>query len=265
MAAGGISLTERRENGNTVKKVRPIVKIALSLLGVLVLSGGVCAWYINDYYHVLPETAAVSASVLNETSDPAPQIRRTASKHWLTYGDTGWGRGLIFYPGAKVEEEAYGPLMEAFAAKQIFCIIVRMPGRLAVLDGNAADDVMKAYPQIDTWYLGGHSLGGAMAAAYAHDKSSRLSGLVLLAAYSTNPLPDDLPVLSLYGSLDGVLDMDKYREYRGNLPLDTVEYVIEGGNHAGFGWYGEQKGDGEALIDPEVQWQITADTIAEWM
>lgn len=131
---------------------------------------------------------------------------------------------------------------------------------------NAADGIAGKFPHIDSWYIGGHSLGGAMAASYAAKHSDELDGLVLLAAYSTADLTDSgLRVYTTYGSEDGVLNREKLEANRGNLPQDTVETVINGGCHAGFGSYGSQKGDGEPAISAEEQQQQTADAVAAWI
>lgn len=112
------------------------------------------------------------------------------------------------------------------------------------------------------WYIGGHSLGGAMAADYAAGHSSAFDGLVLLASYSAKDLSDaSFPVLSIYGSEDGVLNMDKVESSRKFMPQVYGEHVITGGNHAWFGSYGEQKGDGTATISHEEQWQETINYI----
>ena len=119
---------------------------------------------------------------------------------------------------------------------------------------------------MEEWYIGGHSLGGSMAASYLDAHAEVLNGLVLLASYSTADLTDDhVEVISVYGSEDGVLNGEKYKQYRGNLPDDAWEVVIEGGNHAGFGVYGVQEGDGEALISGEEQLRQTAEVILEFI
>ncbi len=74
--------------------------------------------------------------------------------------------GLIFYPGGKVEYTAYQPLMAACAERDILCVLVEMPFNLAVFDINAADGIQEQYPEVGHWYIGGHSLGGSMAASY---------------------------------------------------------------------------------------------------
>ena len=171
--------------------------------------------------------------------------------------------GFIFYPGGKVDHEAYIPLMRELAEEGVFSVLIDMPFNLAIFDTGAAEDPIERYDNISSWYVGGHSLGGAMAASYAADNTSRLSGVVLLAAYSTEEL--SLDTLSVYGSEDKVLDMDSYNEYLCNLKGVLYEHVIEGGCHAYFGMYGEQSGDGTPTITPEEQIMITTDLILHFI
>ena len=145
-------------------------------------------------------------------------------------------------------------------------VLIRMPCNLAVFNVNGADGIREQFPDVERWYLGGHSLGGAMAASYAASHADELDGLVLLAAYSTRDLTESgLAVLSVYGSEDGVLDMETYEQYRPNLPADTAEVVIDGGCHAGFGRYGTQDGDGTPAISSDEQIDRTAEEIARMM
>ena len=141
--------------------------------------------------------------------------------------------------------------------------LVRMPARLAFFGSNKADEALQETADYANVYIGGHSLGGAMAANYAAEHAESLDGVILLAAYSTKPLPDSLPVLSVYGTEDGVLNRANYEKNLANVP-NLQEVVIEGGNHAQFGSYGEQRGDGEASIDPGMQWNETAEAILEF-
>lgn len=174
--------------------------------------------------------------------------------------------GLIFYPGGKVEHTAYAPLLQALAEQDILCVLVKMPCNLAVLDVNAAEGIPEQFPELESWYIGGHSLGGSMAASYAAEQAQALEGLILLAAYSTADLTETgLEVLSLYGTEDGVLNRQKYESSRVNLPEGFREVIIEGGNHAQFGSYGPQEGDGTAAIMQTAQIRQTADAIAAWM
>lgn len=233
------------------KKIRIVL---LSLLAVLLLFAVGFGFYVSDYDHA-DETAHAA---LTETD----KISIKENEDEIVFAPDYPSAGLIFYPGGKVEHTAYAPLMRTLAEQDILCVLVKMPFRLAVFDINAADGIQEQFPEIKNWYLGGHSLGGSMAASYVSKQDEDFEGLVLLAAYSTESLSDSgLKVLSLYGSEDKVLNREKYEEYRSNLPEDTVEYVIEGGNHAGFGSYGEQKGDGQARISQGEQIAITVEKI----
>ena len=171
--------------------------------------------------------------------------------------------GLIFYPGGLVDHRAYAPLMRALCDRGVLCLLTDMPLDLAVLDMKAADGLQELHPETDRWLIGGHSLGGAMAASYVKEHAAEYEGLVLLGAYSTADLSDTaLSVLSVYGTQDGVLNREKYQECLAHVPEDFTEIVIDGGCHAYFGDYGVQKGDGEPAITREAQIEITADAIA---
>ncbi len=223
------------------------VAAALLLLTALGITG--FRAYASDYY--VAERYTPQTKEVEETED------------YIVYGDAESTVGFIFYPGAKVEETAYVPILDELAQAGVCCVLVKMPYRLAVLDADAAERVMAELPEVETWYIGGHSLGGAMAAGFAEEHESALAGLILLAAYPTGEI-GELPVLSLYGSEDEVLNKEKYDK---SIPLAAhlTEYVIEGGNHAGFGNYGAQKGDGEAYLPREEQWQETVDYILSFM
>lgn len=236
-------------NKRIMKKVKIILAILLSLIVVL---SAAFAIYVNIYYH-----AENVDSYL--TSDTNVTIEET-SFGWFFDGP-GNNEALIFYPGAKVEACAYAPLMKMLSSHGIDCFLVKMPFNLAFFGINKADKIMNYY-SYDKWYISGHSLGGAMAASYTAKHKDRLSGLVLLASYSTGDLSDAaFPVLSIYGSNDGVLNKDKVSSARSLMPSAYSEYIIKGGNHAGFGSYGTQKGDNNADITNEEQWEITCEYI----
>lgn len=214
-----------------------------------------CGFYVSDVYRA--EEAAVACM---EHAEVEPTGDRAV------FAPEDPVAGLIFYPGGKVEFSAYGPLMAKLAEQNILCVLVKMPLNLAVLDMGAAEGIPEQYPEVERWYLAGHSLGGSMAASYAGKNAETYEGLILLAAYSTEDLTETgLKVCSLYGDRDGVLNLEKYRQYRSNLPADTVEQVLEGGNHAGFGSYGPQEGDGASTLEPGGQLQWTCDRILEFI
>jgi len=238
-------------------KHKKIKITALILAAVILLCCGGVGIYAADYYRM--DNAAVAAMADSNT------VTVELSDNLAVFRPANAETGLVFYPGGKVEYTAYAPLMQALAEQGILCVIPKMPLNLAVLDSNAAEEIPDLFPEIGTWYIGGHSLGGSMAASCAAE-SNRFTGLVLLAAYSTADLRDtDLAVLSVYGTEDKVLNMEKYYEYFPNLPEDTTEWVIDGGNHAQFGSYGAQEGDGEASRSAKEQLEQTVLCITQLM
>lgn len=243
----------------------------LVLLLVLATGTGI---YVSDYYHAEPAAAALAETGVQSDGRILVEVRESGAG--LIFYPGGKVQpdgqtlfelreprtGLIFYPGGKVQPEAYAPLLARLAEEGVLCVLIPMPGNLAVLAPNAAQGVAENFPEIEHWYIGGHSLGGAMAASYAAKHPEELEGLVLLAAYSTADLKDSgLSVLSVYGSEDGVMNRSAYEKDRANLPEDAEEVVIPGGCHAYFGNYGFQKGDGIPSVSPEEQQEQTAQAI----
>lgn len=169
-------------------------------------------------------------------------------------------------------------MLHQLADKGLDVCLVKMPLRFALLDKNQADAVMQQY-NYENWYLGGHSLGGAAAAFYLADATESagdavaggpangpgVRGIFFLASYSTEPLDEHLRALTIYGTEDRVLNMQKLKDGRKNLPSDTTTYVIEGGNHAQFGNYGFQKGDGNAAVTPRAQQEETCEAILSFV
>ena len=233
-------------------------KIAFIIIILLVVSlvGGT-VYYINDYYRAEDSAVVLFASSKTDISE---------ENGVYTFNSENARTGVIFYPGGKVEATAYAPLMQTLAEKGVLSILVTMPGNLAVLDMNAADGICEQYPEIENWYMAGHSLGGSMAASYISENSEKYDGVILLASYSTADLSgSELDVLSIYGSNDGVLNMEKYEECKPNLPEDFKEVIIDGGCHAYFGAYGEQEGDKKATITRDEQIEITVDEIINFI
>lgn len=172
--------------------------------------------------------------------------------------------GFIIYPGGRVDYRAYAPVAHQIAEMGYLVVIVPMPFNLAVFNPDAAQAIITAHPEIDHWAVGGHSLGGAMAANYASNHPGTVDGLILWASYpaSSDDLSNsDLRVASIYATLDGLATGDKIDASRSLLPDNTTWVAVEGGNHAQFGWYGVQSGDNPATISRQAQQsQIVAAT-----
>lgn len=234
-----------------MKKRKKILKcIIVVLLMLAVITGA----YLGTYYRA-------GSAAANSMRTYTVEVKELSSG-LVAFVPDEITAGLIFYPGGKVEYTAYAPLMEECAKRGILCILVKMPGNLAVLDVNAAEGLKDYYPEVTEWYMGGHSLGGAIAANYVSKHTDEFEGLILLAAYSTKDLSESgLKVLCAYGTEDQIMNRDNYEKYTLNLPEDYSTLLINGGNHCQFGDYGFQKGDGMANISAGEQRSQTADEI----
>lgn len=174
--------------------------------------------------------------------------------------NTNYTTGFIFYPGGRVNYLAYAPYAHAIAAQGYLVIIVQMPLNLAIFGINLANDVIAANPNITSWGIGGHSLGGSMAAQYIHDNPGKIEGLALWASYPPSGIDlstSNITVTSIHGSNDGLVSTKQIDDSLRQLPSNTIRVEIDGGNHAQFGWYGTQSGDNTATINHEEQQSIT--------
>jgi hypothetical protein len=221
----------------------------LALLFILVLGLGGFVFWATDALGPMPEALAALESDNQVTVETEP---------WLVFtpAETTPTTGFIFYPGGKVDYRSYAPQAKEIAAAGYLVIIPEMPLNLAVFSPNVAADIIAAYPHIEQWAVGGHSLGGAMAAKYAYDNPVAVEGLALWASYpaENNDLAGtNMAVSSIYGSNDGVATPAQVLAGMPLLPAKTTWVEIVGGNHAQFGWYGEQDGDLPASISREEQ------------
>lgn len=221
------------------------LKITLILgLSLVLLSAGAFFIYVSDYYR------ASDIAITTMKNDTTMRIK---DKNIVLSPAKTSDTALIFYPGGKVEYTAYIPILEKIKKETgITCILIKMPFNLAVFDINAADKVMKQFPEIKNWYIGGHSLGGAMASNYASNHQDKVKGLILLGAYIYgNYLPKN--TLTIYGTLNK--DVEDKINYTENV------VAIKGGNHAQFGNYGKQHGDSDATISTEEQQNTAVEAI----
>ena len=216
------------------------------LLTLAVLAGAFF-WYVSDYYRAEDVALAVMAQDNGITRQDDLTI---LSPTYPT--DT----AIIFYPGAKVEAEAYLPLLDQIRQTGVTCILVHMPFRMAIFDADAAEEVIAQFPEIQHWYIAGHSMGGAMASKFAADHPDQVDGLILMGAYIYGDYPDE-NTLTIYGSLNQ--SVEDHIDYTENI----VE--IEGGNHAQFGNYGPQKGDLPAIISAQEQQRQTVAAIEAFL
>ncbi len=179
---------------------------------------------------------------------------------WLTFRpEAQRSVGLILYPGARVEPESYAPIASRLARRGFLVVVPDMPLKLAIFGAGKATSIIEAFPEVDRWVLGGHSLGGAMAVSYIDNHPGEIDGLLLWAAYpaeSADISDEDVFATAISGTADGLVSFEEVREARDRLPATYEIVPIQGGNHAGFGAYGPQDGDGEATIDRDEQWDL---------
>jgi hypothetical protein len=237
---------------------RILATILAVLAGVLLM---VIAWWVARFPDAEPAPlAAVQA-------DPRLVVDEDGGD-WVLHPATGPGEtAVVFYPGAAVPPEAYlatwAPIV---VASGVSVHIPSMPVRLAVLDANRAGQIMADHPDIASWWVGGHSLGGAMAATFAgRSEPDELDGLVLFAAYATAGAElaarDDLVVLSVSGTRDGLSTPQDVEERLPLLPADAEVATLDGVSHAQFGAYGAQAGDGVPTVSDEQAIDLIAEAV----
>jgi pimeloyl-ACP methyl ester carboxylesterase len=237
---------------------RPNPRIVGVVLIVAVLAIVVAAaWWLQPQ-PLLPEAQASLASTPEVTFHDAG-----SRLEWAPAAATATS-GLIVYPGAKVPPAAYGPLAQAIAAEGYLVVIEAMPLNLAVLGIGKADEAIGAHPEIGHWAIGGHSLGGSMAAQYTADHPDTIDALAFWAAYAATDLSgSDLAVLSTWGSLDAGAPRMSGAEARAAVPAGASFVEIPGGNHEQMGWYTGQPNDPPATISREDQQRRVAASTVE--
>jgi hypothetical protein len=232
------------------KKMKLWKKILIVIVALLLICVGAFLIYANDYY--LAEDVAVSQY---ETLKEEGYVREISNYVIFTPEESN-DIGIVFYPGAKVEEIAYTPLLNKLREQGFTCLMFRMPFHMAIFNSNAADVIFEEDFGIETWYMCGHSMGGAMASNYTSANMEELEGLILLGAYIYCEVsPQD--ALTVYGTFNSNLEEDI--DYEDNI------VVIDGGNHAQFGNYGRQKGDPDATITADEQQEITVEAIVDFI
>ncbi len=245
---------------STTRVVRYIlVGLLVLLLGGLVV-GAIYVVSANNRNAARPEAVAAMQS------DDLVAVSESPGEDWIVFSPTGEDptTGFIIYPGGFVDPVAYAPVARDIAAAGYLTVIDPMPLNLAVLGLQGASDIIDGFPDITAWGIGGHSLGGAMAAEYTYRNPAAVDGLALWAAYpaaNSDLSTFDIQAVSIYGDADGVAAPEDVLDGANRLPADAVFVLIPGGNHTQFGHYGEglQRGDNPATIDRAGQQQIVVD------
>jgi dienelactone hydrolase len=239
-------MMEHRSQNSTKK----ILRWLLAFFLIIVL--GALFWGVGWATYArppLPEAveALVSNDQVNVTQEP-----------WLTFtpNSDASNTGFIFYPGGRVDPRAYASLMRDIASEGYLVVVPEMPINMAVFDPNIADEIIENYPEIQHWVIGGHSVGGAMAAQYTGNHPEVIDGLAIWASYppdSTDISDLDIPVVSIYGSRELRVNDESVGARKHLLPEDAQYIRIEGGDHHQFGSYEIKPDDHLATISRASQ------------
>ncbi|AUD21370.1 alpha/beta hydrolase [Bacillus cereus group sp. BC251] len=229
------------------------MKIVLySLLGILLM--GSISFFVWSQFSYKP------------TKEALLLIEDKKDEDHIVFGEKDAKIGVVFYQGAKVEAEAYSYLGEALAKDGHFVVMPKLPLNLAILGINEVDSVIEQYPEVQKWYVAGHSMGGAMISKYAFQHEDKVDGIIFLGSYPADDFSTkSIPMLSIYGEVDALATVEKIENNKKLMSKNTTMHMIKGGNHAHFGMYGEQKGDNASLITAKAQRDETVKVMEEWL
>lgn len=211
------------------------------LVFLLITIGGVFAWVNNTYKPSEELLTLVSQDDYQKIGDFYVFNAKVESN----------GTGIVLYPGALVEPLSYAYYANELSKQGYLVAIAEVTFNLSIMDNEKASEFISEHEEIESWYVAGHSMGGVSATMYANNHKDIVDGVILLASYpssSTDLSETDLSVLSIYAQNDGLSTVDKIQDKSNNLPSETTYVEIIGGNHAQFGMYGNQSGDGEATV-----------------
>lgn len=230
-------------------------KVRWLLIALFVVFIGLLLWGINWATYArppLPEAVAAleSDERVKVTEDP-----------WLTFApsQTTPETGFIFYPGGRIDPKGYASLMQNIAAERYLVVVPEMPINMAVFDANVADEIIAAHPEIDHWAIGGHSVGGTMAAQYTNTHRDMIGGLAIWASFpadNANLSDSDILVILIYGTEDSRVHDNSVKARKHLLPDDTSYIRIEGGDHHQFGDYEIKPEEHHAVIERAEQQEI---------
>ncbi|MEV2278090.1 alpha/beta hydrolase [Nocardiopsis sp. NPDC049922] len=240
------------------------IAAGVALLLCAVAAGGFVAWAQNSF-------PAEPAPLADAERTPGVRVDIGSRATVVAPTDAPARVGVVFYPGARVEPEAYAAVWAPIVARSgVRVVIPDMPLNLALFGRGRAGELIDGDDTVERWYVGGHSMGGAMAAFYAGgEPRGSLAGVILWGSYATEGAGlaqrEDLRVLSVSGGRDGLSDPADTEANRPHLPADATTRTISGMNHAQFGAYGPQPGDGASEISDAEAHRALGDVVADFL
>lgn len=248
-----------KEKMSKGKIVRNIVLIFLAI--IVLFSAVIVGWSL----FVSRSAVQTVATYQQNYSNAVINMKDDGSVEILPKNSTA-NTGIIFYVGAQITPDAYIPLLSRLSEQGYSCFIPKIDFNMALIESKIAETIINEHPEISSWYMAGHSLGGLTAANFAADSSDKIDGVIMIAAYAGCDMSESkLPMLSVYGEEDGVLNKEMYEKRKEWNPADFEEHIITGANHAQYGDYGKQPRDNDASISAESQQKQTADIILKWL
>jgi pimeloyl-ACP methyl ester carboxylesterase len=234
-------------------------RVAVVVFVVVVVAGGGVVVYFSMPSH------GPASSVQQVRDDARVTVTSEDGVHVLSPTDAESTVGLVFYPGARVAPDAYySTFAPVVAQTNVTVFVPQMPLNVALLDTDAAERIRAQHPDVHTWFVGGHSLGGVAACQYADSRDVR--GLVLFASYCNVDVSDEsFAALTVTGSADTVLNRANYREAVTRLPPNTTTHEVEGMNHTQFASYRGQRGDSPAPLSYDEAHRRLADVLVPWL
>ncbi len=236
----------------TVRKIFRTIWITFGILFII--------WLLYSYQ---------SKGIPDIFFENSPSVIVVESKNLYSFTPThDYRKVIIFYPGALVDPKAYVPLCRKLSDNGYQVLLIKMPWRLAEKGYNIPKQLDLCADTTKQYILAGHSQGAKMAGQFVYENPSLIDKLILIA--TTHPRDIDLsnvavPIMKIYGSKDGVADMNDIEKNKSKLPSGTKYVTINGANHSQFGYYGFQLGDNRADITREQQQQITLDNILSFI
>ena len=243
-------------------KAKKVLRFVIIGLVVIIFIGalGLVGWSEIGTY----PARSVALSALESTD----RLTITQGK-WITFTPVEEVEtGLIFYPGGLVEPSAYAPILHQIAEEGVLVIIVPMPLNLAIFNTGAANSVIDRYPNISTWIISGHSLGGTAAAIFAENYPTKIDAIALWDSYpanSANLSDNSISAISIFGTTDNFPNTNNFDDKKFLLPEDTIFFAIEGASHAQFGDYGPQTGDVVPSISLSEQHERVAEVMLDFI
>ena len=244
----------RRPERSRSRRVLRGISLGAGLIVLVALAASVV--WLRPFPATAPALAALESDGSVEVLD---------EPGWIAFVPRGGdaSTGLVYSPGARVDVRATAAVLRPLAEAGYLVVALKEPLGIAFTSPNQSASAMAAFDVVDTWAVGGHSLGGVVAASFAATHDDEVGGLLLHASYPSGDMSTaDVEVTSVWGSRDGLTTPDKIEASRADLPATTELVEVPGAVHAFFADYGAQPGDGRPTTSrADAQAQIVEASI----